>query len=113
MRKVSSSTPSLPACPARPSAQQVPCHPFYPYLPSDRVFSCYTWHSECRMRWAAQKPYKECRISDGWTDLPYWLVSSAIRLSSLTPLATSSLASSRTPCHDLDRNFPLHHIVNQ
>lgn len=38
--------------------------------------------------------------------MPYWLVSSAIRLSSLTPEATSTLASASTDAQLLDRNFP-------
>lgn len=40
----------------------------------------------------------------------HWLVSSAIRLSSTTPLSTRCRASSSTACHGLLRNLPLRSV---
>lgn len=52
--------------------------------------------------WHWQHPAARSHLS-----MPYWLVSSAIRLSSFTPDATRCLASSSTACQGLERNLPL------
>lgn len=60
-----------------------------------------------RMRAVKRRQWRQWRgsqQSDGGT---HWLVSSAIRFNSTTPLSTRCLASSSTACQGLDLNLPL------